>query len=147
MSDLAAQYCRRMNRMNILNRVFSPSATEDMPRIGEIYYDRYATTSTKTHHLSDRDDEFSAASDNASACMMCAVQINRHAPSCTRQSVAAVAVSCATTQLQWRGYVAGGWEVAGAFRRVGRWEDYGPSLGMSHCANGVVLLAKPQKRV
>ena len=39
---------------------------------------------TKTHHLSDRDDEFPAASDNASACMVRAVQINRHAPPCTR---------------------------------------------------------------
>ena len=47
-------------------------------------------------------------------------------------SVAAVAVSCATAQLQLRGYVAGGWEVAGAFRRVGRCEGYGPSLAASH---------------
>ena len=47
-------------------------------------------------------------------------------------SVAAVAVSCATAQLQLRGYVAGGWEVVGAFRQVGRWEGYEPSLAASH---------------
>ena len=52
-----------------------------MPRIREIYIMRsICYYHTKTHHLSDRDDEFSAASDNASACMMCAVQVNRHAP-------------------------------------------------------------------
>ena len=35
-------------------------------------------------------------------------------------------------QLYLRGYSAAGWEVAVAFRRVGRWEDYGPSLAASH---------------